>query len=167
DFCQHLSTAPTFDATHFFLPAEHLFRTTSGYAGSTARTTASTKASAMASKSSLSPNVAHGASESSGYFVSSLVKHPFSGFGPPSYFAIALVMQSLSFGVTPLLSAVTWHLSRPPPLPATHLFFPATHLPIVITCAPTGVEPRTSAANALATTPTIGVRNVRMSALLS
>src|SRR5262245_21156520 len=107
DFCQHLSTPTSLDETHFFLPAEHLFTTVSGNAGSTARTTPSTKPSAMVSKVSLSLKVRHGVSEPGGYFASSFAKHPFSGFvGPPSYFAITFVRQSLASGETPFCSAV-------------------------------------------------------------
>src|SRR5262245_18926863 len=106
-FWWHFRSATSLLDRHFFLPAEHLLITMSGNAGSTAETALVTKASTLASSASLSPNVRHGVSDPCGYLASSLTKHPFSGARPPSYFACALVMQSLSVGSTPLVSAVT------------------------------------------------------------
>src|SRR5262245_54589789 len=71
-FWWHLRRATSFVDRHFFLPAEHLLITMSGYAGSTAETVLVTKASILASSASLSPNVRHGVSSPGGYLASSL-----------------------------------------------------------------------------------------------
>src|SRR5262245_33016474 len=66
--------------------------------GSSAATTSATKASTADSTAPVSPDVRQPP------FASSFAKHPFSGFAPPSNFALALSRHSFAFGSIPFAS---------------------------------------------------------------
>src|SRR5262245_16744733 len=84
--------------------------------GSSAATTSATKASTADATAPVSPDVGQPP------FASSFAKHPFSGFAPPSNFALAFSRHSLAFGSIPFASDFSWHLSNAASFFEMHFF---------------------------------------------
>jgi hypothetical protein len=125
-------------ATHFFLPAEHLFRTGVGYPGSRSVTTSSTKSSTRLSSEPTSPVVAHGG------FVSVFWTQPFDGVAPPSNLSSAFVTHNGSTA-TPFPSALLWQPSSAVAFVVTHFIFAAVHF-AVADCASARSPPKAAVA---------------------